>query len=131
MTYREMLENYRETLLQLDELESQLAHTGTDGRPAGCRTRAMDAIGHGTNNPTAAALQLAEGLEALSSRKREDLSRMSMPLCELLSQITDHRTYMVIQRYYLMAETDASIAAAMSITRERVNQIRRRFLRSL
>ncbi len=131
MQTRELFETYRETLLNLDELQMQLERTGTDGRPAGCRGLSVGEAARGTNAPAAAAFQLADGLEELAERKRSELARMAPLLYEQLRLIRDYRTFMVVQHYYLMAETDSSIAMTMNLTRERVNQIRRRYLRSL
>lgn len=127
MTTKELLETYRETLLELDELEKQLARVGSDGHPAGYKATRPGQI-PGTNDPAAAAAQLADGLEALAQRKREELTRLSEPIYALLSTITNHRVFMVVQRYYMMAETDASISAVMNISRGRVNQIRKDFV---
>ncbi|MBQ8202228.1 MAG: hypothetical protein IJZ74_10750 [Clostridia bacterium] len=130
MTKKELLTAYRAAVIELDELENQLTRVGTDGRPSDCRSFCLDRDMRGTNEPAAAASQLADGLESIARRKREELARMADPVYALLSSISDGRTFMVVQRYYMMADTDEHISSIMNISRSRVNQLRRDFLRS-
>ncbi len=128
MNKKELLEAYRTRVIELEELRRQLARVGTDGRPSGIHTAQFDRIGRGTNDVNAAAAHLADGLEALAQRKEEELMMLAGPVEAMLGQIEDFRTYMVVQRYYMMAETDEQIAYELSITRQRANQLRRSFL---
>lgn len=124
-----MLNNYRASVIELEELRRQLKRIGTDGRPAGIRTMSADSI-RGTNDPAAAALQLADGLEEMLHRKEAEQQTMQQQVDMLLKGIRDFRTYMVIHRYYVLARTDEEVARAMSISRCRANQIRREYLES-
>lgn len=129
MTKKELLANYRASVIELEELRRQLKRIGTDGRPAGIRTMSADSI-RGTNDPAAAALQLADGLEEMLHRKEAEQQTMQQQVDMLLKGIRDFRTYMVIHRYYVLARTDEEVARAMSISRCRANQIRREYLES-
>lgn len=129
MTKKELLNNYRASVIELEELRRQLKRIGTDGRPAGIRTMSADSI-RGTNDPAAAALQLADGLEEMLHRKEAEQQTMQQQVDMLLKGIRDFRTYMVIHRYYVLARTDEEVARAMSISRCRANQIRREYLES-
>lgn len=129
MTKKDLLNNYRASVIELEELRRQLSQLGTDGRPAGVRTVTADAI-HGTNAPAAAALQLAEGLEVILQRKEAEHQALKAQVDALLRGIRDFRTYMVIQHYYVLGRTDEQVARAMSVSRCRVNQLRREFLES-
>lgn len=131
MTKEEILNAYRTAAIELDELRAQLERTGTDGRPSGCRSMQTDRIGFGTNAPNAAALQLADGLEALAARKEEELRTLSASVDQILSEIQDYRTYMVILYYYVHGQKDEQIGMLLSITRCRANQIRRAYLKGL
>lgn len=131
MTKKELLNTYRAKVLELEELHYQIERTGTDGRPAGCRTMQTDSIGRGTNAPGAAAIQLTEGLEALASRKEAELQELSAPMDKLLRDITDIRTYLVVQHYYVCGRTDEQIARIMSISRTRANQIRQLYMKTI
>lgn len=129
MTKKELLSTYRTSVIELEELRRQLKRVGTDGRPAGARSLQIDSI-RGTNEPAAAAMQLADGLEEMLHRKEEEIAELTSQVDALLRGIRDFRTYMVVQHYYVLARTDEQVARAMSISRGRVNQIRLEFLES-
>lgn len=129
MTKKELLTNYRASVIELEELRRQLKRIGTDGRPAGVRAMSADSI-RGTNDPAAAALQLADGLEELLHRKEAEQQTMQQQVDMLLKGIRDFRTYMVIHHYYILAHTDEQIARTMVISKSRVNQLRTGFLRA-
>lgn len=130
MTKKELLNNYRASVIELGELRHQLDRIGTDGRPAGVRTMDAARAVQGTNHSAAAALQLAEGLEEMLQRKKNEQQAMAPQIDKLLQEIKDFRTYMVIQHYYILAQTDEEVARAMSVSRCRVNQIRQEYLKS-
>lgn len=131
VTKKELLSTYRAKVIELDELSYQLKCVGTDGRPDGCRTVQFGGVGRGTNDPVAAAIQLADGLEALVCRKEEELQALAEPMERLLGEISDVRTYLIVQHYYVMGQTDEEIGMRYSMSRTRVNQVRRLFLKSL
>ena len=128
MTKKEMLEAYRERVIELEELRRQIKRVGTDGRPSGVRTAQFDHIS-GTNDHAAAAMHLADGLEALAQRKEEELMMLTGPVDAMLGQIEDYRTFIVMQRYYKLAETDEQVAMALNMSRTRVNQLRRYYMK--
>lgn len=129
MTKKELLTAYREATIELEELRRQLQRVGSDGRPSGVRSLQADTI-RGTNDPQAAALQLAEGLETMLARREEELQALGSQVDRLLAGIRDFRTYLVIHHYYRLGRTDEQVARAMSISRGRVNQLRLEFLES-
>ncbi len=129
MTKRELLTAYREAVIELDELRRQIKRVGTDGRPSGVRSMQTDTI-LGTNDPQSAAMQLADGLEALLARREDELRELGTQVDALLASIRDFSTYMVVQHYYVLGKTDEQVARAMSISRCRVNQLRLQYLES-
>ena len=129
MTKKELLEAYRARVIELEEVQRQLARVGTDGRPSSIRAPQYDRISRGTNDPSAAAAHLAEGLEALARRKEEELMMLAGPVDAILRQIEDYRTFIVMQRYYKLAETDEQVAMALNMSRTRVNQLRRYYMK--
>ena len=100
MTKKELLTAYRAATIELEELRRQLKRVGSDGRPAGVRTMQTDRIARGTNDPDAAAMQLADGLEALLAQREAELTTLSAQVDALLAGIRDFRTYLVIHHYY-------------------------------
>ena len=127
MTKKELLNTYRTAVIELEELRHQLSRVGTDGCPAGVRSMQTDAI-RGTNDPAAAALQLADGLEELLHRKETELSELSAQVDALLAGIRDFRTYLVIYHYYVLGHTDEQVAHTLSVSRVRALQLRQRYL---
>lgn len=130
MTKKELLTAYRNGVIELEELRRQIKHVGTDGRPSGIRSMQTDRISSGTNDPGAAAMQLADGLEELLRARETEQQALAKEVNRLLSSIRDFRTYMVIQHYYVLGRTDEQVARAMSVSRCRVNQIRREYVES-
>lgn len=130
MTKKEVLTEYRAKVIELQELRHQLNRIGTDGRPSSGRSAQVDDLHRGTNHPGAAALQLADGLEAMQRRKEEELMQLGQQIDLLLRDIKDFRTYIVIQNYYVLARTDEQVARTISMSKSRVNQIRMEYLRS-
>ena len=127
MTKKELLNTYRTAVIELEELRRQLSRVGTDGRPAGVHSMQTDAI-RGTNDPAAAAMQLADGLEELLHRKENELSGLSAQVDALLAGIRDFRTYLIIYHYYVLGHTDEQVAHTLSVSRVRALQLRQRYL---
>ena len=129
MTKKELLTAYREATIELEELRRQLKRVGTDGRPAGARAMQTDRVARGTNDPEAAAMQLADGLEALLAQKESEQVALSKEVDALLAGIRDFRTYLIIYHYYVLGHTDEQVAHTVSMSKSRVNQLRVNFLR--
>lgn len=123
MTNHELMQQYRTTVLDLQELEVQLNRAIRSGRPSDVRSPSFDHT-PGTNDPVAASMQEADGLEAMIARKRGELAEMAMSIGQVMAKISGFRTFMVVQQYYLQASTDAQIGLRLGLSRARVNQIR-------
>ncbi|MBQ8556284.1 MAG: hypothetical protein IJ438_10500 [Clostridia bacterium] len=130
MTKQELLTTYRSALLELEEIEAQLSRIGTDGRPAGLRGGTAGMRLPGTNHPAAAAWQTADGLEKMVEHKRAELTALSAQLGEVMGSIGNARTFMIVQHYYLMAETDETIGQLLHLSTSRINQLRRSFMQA-
>lgn len=126
MTNKELFTTYREVVLDLQELSSQLEKAGRDGRPQGVGTPQTEP-GRRTNDAMAAAMQAMDGIGEMLERKRDELAGLAGPVSALMSRIGDAKTFLVIQRYYLMGKTDSAIASDLCISRARVNQIRNNY----
>lgn len=128
MTKKELLTAYRAATIELEELRRQLKRVGSDGRPAGVRTMQTDRIARGTNDPDAAAMQLADGLEALLAQREAELTTLSAQVDALLAGIRDFRTYLIIYHYYVLGHTDEQVARSLSISRVRALQLRQHYV---
>lgn len=131
MTNTELLNAYRETIMEIEELQIQLEKATPAGQPSGCRSVSIGGPVGRTNDPMAAAMQLCDGLEKMIRNRRAALAEMSTGVCQLISQIANCRTLMIIQHYYLMAETDEQIGYLLGLSTTRVNQLRHKYLRTL
>lgn len=129
-TLYEMLVSYREMLIDLEGLENQLNAIGGDGRPGGLHGCSLDRT-PATNMSAAAALQAAEHIEAMIRRRNAELGELSSRITPALTAIQNLRTAMIINRYYMFAQTDEQIGRALSISTARVNQLRLRYMRSI
>ncbi|MGN1020560.1 MAG: hypothetical protein ACI4O7_09290 [Aristaeellaceae bacterium] len=123
------LKRFRSLTIELTALEQQLRQAERTGRPSGVTTQRYDSLRR-TNDPTSAAIQLAEGLEAMARRKREELSLLRPQVDAALSQVEDFRLLVVLQHYYLMGETDEQAAEAVHLSDRYVCRMRNAFLRS-
>ena len=124
------LKRFRSLTIELTALEQQLRQIERTGRPSGVMAQQYDRL-RGTNDPTSAAIQLAEGLEALARRKREEQAELKPQVDEALAQISDFRLMMVLRAYYLAGETDEQAAETVHLSDRYVCRMRNAFLRSL
>lgn len=69
--------------------------------------------------------------QTLQAKAKSTLTAMNAPMRALLEEISDPRTFMIIQRYYVKGLTDQAIGREMNLTGARVNQIRLGYVRSL
>lgn len=129
-TNEEILLAYRSAVIELEELETQLSRTGTDGRPAGMHSAGFGRL-PSTNDPAAAALQQAIGLEQMIHRKRDELAQLNAPVYDILSQVTGCRLFQVVHNYYINGRTDEQIGRMLNLSTARVNQMRRGYVRSI
>ena len=127
----ETLRAYRAAVLEIEELEAQLARATPSGRPSGCGSVHFGDRGPSTNDPLAAAMQLADGLEGIIQRKREELALLTPQVISALNRITSGRMLQIVQGYYMQALTDEQIAVRIGLTSARVNQLRKSFLRDV
>lgn len=130
MTKKEVLNSYRAAVIELEDLRRQVARVGTDGRPAGMRSMQLDSI-RGTNDPAAAAMQLADGLEEMLHRKEDELAELTAQVNVLLQRIHDFRTYLIIYHYYVLGHTDEQVARTLSVSRVRALQLRQHYLEAV
>ena len=124
------LKRFRSLTIELTALEQQLRQIERTGLPSGVMAQQYDRL-RGTNDPTSAAIQLAEGLEALARRKREEQAELKPQVDEALAQVSDFRLMMVLRAYYLAGETDEQAAETVHLSDRYVCRMRNAFLRSL
>ena len=129
MTNAEALKTYRALSIELSALEVQIRQAERAGHPRGVLVQRYDAT-RGTNDPTAAAMQLLDGLESLAERKRCALEQLRPQIDALLNQITDFRLLVILQRYYLHGDTDEQIAMRLNLSDRYICRLRNAYIRS-
>lgn len=130
MTDAQALKQYRILIFEMTALQEQIRQAERAGMPRGVLTQRYDAI-PGTNDPSAAARQLLDGLEALAQRKQQEIDALRPQIDNLLNSISDFRTLIILQQYYLNAQTDEQISQLMNLSDRYICRIRNAFVRSL
>ena len=131
MTAKEILTSCRDAVLELRKLNEQLARCLPTGEPSGVNAQQYDADPPGTNDPTAAAIQLYEGLMAQRDELALQVSRISKTAWNILRTIKEPRSLVILNNYYLLGLTDQEIAQAQKLTRVYITQLRHAALESL
>ena len=127
----DILEKCRAAVLELRALDDQLTRCLPSGRPDGIKVPQYDAHLPGTNNQTAASLQLYEGLMAQRESRALKLSHLSKAAWGCIKAAGQPRAMVILSNYYQLGMTDAEIAQAQGVTRETISRLRRRALNSL
>lgn len=130
MNHVQALKRYRSLTIELTALEQQLRQVERTGRPSGVIAQQYDRL-RGTNDPTSAAIQLADGLEAMAEAKRAELARLRPQVDAALALVSDFRLMIVLRAYYLAGETDEQAAETVHLSDRYVCRMRNDFLRSL
>lgn len=117
------LQAYATVCREIKAIEGQLERLLPTGEPSGIR-----AIGghRGTNDPTAAAMQRADGIEGVLRAKREGLYQQAKRGERALELLADPRERYVMRSYYMLGMSDARIAEGMYRSRSDVQRIRKR-----
>ena len=124
MTAKEILQTCRDAVLDLRKLDDQLSRCLPTGQPSGVRAQQYDATPPGTNDPTAAAIQLYEGLMAQRDELALQVSRISKTAWNTLRTIKNARSLVILNSYYLLGMTDQEIAHLQYLTREHICRLR-------
>ena len=131
MTAKEILTSCREAVLELRKLDAQLARCLPTGQPPGVKAQQYNADPPGTNDPTAAAIQLYDGLMAQRDELALQVSRISKTAWNILRTIKEPRSLVILNNYYLLGMTDQEIAQAQELVRETVCRQRHEALAAL
>ena len=112
MTKRELLENYRSLVREIDLLEKQSAFLNQYvGGPRPVRAVVLTGMPRGTNEPEAAVLQRADYDDAIYEleRKSEELRELLNEFNAILDAIEDVDDRNILRAYYALNWTDESI----------------------
>jgi len=134
MTKRELLENYRMLVIEIDTLERQSKFLNQFiGGPRPVHAVQLTGMPRGTNDPEAALLQRADTDEVLE--KIELRCRELRPLLEeferIMDAIDDRRLQIIIRDYYALGWSEERTGEHVGLSRQHVNRLRTAYLEEL
>ncbi len=134
MTKRQLLENYRDIVIEMETLERQSKFLNQFiGGPKPLHSVQLTGMPRGTNDPEAAILQRADTDEVLDKieAKVDELSGMVKMFEQVMDQIDDRRLRIIVRNYYALGWTDEKIAEQLELSRQHVNRLRTAYIDGL
>ena len=135
MTKRELLENYRNLVIDINMMEQRLSFLSRYiGGPKPVRGVQLTGMPHGTNDPEAAILQQqdtdSEILEKIEQRM-DETRRMTARFEVILEEIADRRLRNIIQAYYGLGHSEETIAEEVGLSQTHVNRLRKEYIEKI
>lgn len=134
MTKRELLENYRDIVIEIETLERQSKFLNQFiGGPRPLRAVQLTGMPRGTNDPEAAMLQRVDTDEVLDQieAKCKELSGMVREFEIIMDAIADRRLRIIVRNYYALGWTDERIGDQLELSRQHVNRLRTAYIEAL
>ena len=134
MTKRELLENYRDIVIEIETLERQSKFLNQFiGGPRPLRAVQLTGMPRGTNDPEAAILQRQDTDEVLEKieDKCKELRGMVDEFERIMDTIDDRRLRIIVRNYYALGWTDERIAEQLELSRQHVNRLRTAYIETL
>ena len=134
MRKRELLENYRDIVIEIETLERQSKFLNQFiGGPRPVRAVQLTGMPRGTNDPEAAILQRADTDEVLEKieTKCAELRDMVDEFELIMDAIDDRRLRIIVRNYYALGWTDERIGEQLELSRQHVNRLRTAYLDGL
>ena len=134
MTKRELLENYRDIVIEIETLERQSRFLNQFiGGPRPIHSVQLTGMPRGTNDPEAALLQREDTSETIDriEMKCAELRDMVDAFEMIMDGITDRRLRIIVRNYYALGWTDEKIAEQLELSRQHVNRLRTTYIEGL
>ena len=134
MTKRELLESYRDIVIEIETLERQSKFLDQFiGGPRPVRAIQLTGMPRGTNDPEAALLQREDTNEVLEKieGKCAELREMVDAFEMIMDKIEDRRLRIIVRNYYALGWTDERIAEQLELSRQHVNRLRTAYIDQL
>lgn len=134
MTKRELLENYRMLVIEIDTLERQSKFLNQFiGGPTPVHAVQLTGMPRGTNDPEAAALQRVDTDEVLDKieTKCQELRTLVEEFETIMDAIADRRLQIIVRDYYALGWSDERIAERLDLSRQHVNRLRTGYIEAL
>ena len=135
MTKRELLENYRNLVIDVNMMEQRLSFLSKYiGGPKPVRAVQLTGMPRGTNEPEAALMQQedtdSEILDKIEQRMNET-RRLTARFEIILEEIDDRRLRNIIQAYYGLGHSEEQIGEEIGLSRQHVNRLRTQYIDQL
>lgn len=134
MTKRELLENYRDIVIEIETLERQSKFLNQFiGGPRPVHAVQLTGMPRGTNNPEAALLQRNDTDEVLDKieAKCAELRGMVDQFESIMDAIDDRRLRIIVRDYYALGWTDELIGEQLELSRQHINRLRTAYMEGL
>ena len=134
MNKRELLENYRDIVIEIETLERQSKFLNQFiGGPRPVHAVQLTGMPRGTNDPEAAMLQRADTDDVLDKieQKMAELQGMVASFEVIMDRIEDRRLRIIVRNYYALGWTDEKIAEQLELSRQHVNRLRTAYIETL
>ncbi len=134
MMKRELLEQYRLIVIEVETLERQSRFLNQFiGGPKPAHAVRLTGMPRGTNDPEAAMLQRADSDELLDKieDKCRELRSMMDEIERIMDAIEDRRLRIIVRNYYALGWSDELIGDQLSLSRQHVNRLRMEYLEGL
>lgn len=134
MTKRELLENYRDIVIEIETLERQSKFLNQFiGGPRPLRGAQLTGMPRGTNDPEAALLQRSDTDEVINKieEKCAALRAMVDSFEQIMDKIEDRRLRIIVRNYYALGWTDERIGEQLDLSRQHVNRLRTAYIDGL
>ena len=135
MTKRELLENYRNLVIDINMMEQRLSFLSRYiGGPRPVKSVQLTGMPRGTNEPEAAIMQQQEtDTEILDKieQRMDETRRLTARFEVILEEIDDRRLRNIIQAYYGLGHSEEQIGEEIGISRQHVNRLRTAYLEEL
>ena len=135
MTKRELLENYRNLVIDINMMEQRLSFLSKYiGGPKPVHAIQLTGMPRGTNDPEAAIFQQqdtdSEILDKIEQRM-DETRRLTARFEVILEDIEDRRLRNIIQAYYGLGHSEEQIGEEIGISRQHVNRLRTAYIDQL
>lgn len=134
MTKRELLENYRLLVIEIETLERQSKFLNQFiGGPRPVHAIQLTGMPRGTNDPEAAMLQRADTDEVLDKleKKCAELRELVNEFEAIMDGIKDRRLQIIVRNYYALGWADERIGEQLELSRQHVNKLRMAYIENI
>lgn len=135
MKKRELLENYRNLVIDIHMMEQRLSFLSRYiGGPRPVHGVQLTGMPHGTNDPEAAIIQQndtdSEILDRIEQRM-DETRRLTARFEIILEEIADRRLRNIIQAYYGLGHSEETIAEEVGLSQTHVNRLRKEYIEKI